>query len=71
MFYVKGSSFESFSGFKAGVGLLNLFDFSFHEVVVSGGGALFFGGTCKGQNKDQVMMMEDGKKYSRSQYSIQ
>ncbi len=44
MAYVKGGSFESFSGFKAGVSLLDLIDFSLHEGVVSGGGALLFGG---------------------------
>lgn len=43
--YVEGGSLESFSRLKTGIGLLDLFDFSLHEGVVSGGGALFLGGS--------------------------
>lgn len=45
--YVEGGSLESFSGFEGRVGFLDLFDFSLHEDVVSGGGALFLGGSYK------------------------
>lgn len=42
--YVQSGSLESFSGLQVGVGLLDLFNFSLHEDIVSGGGTLFLGG---------------------------
>jgi hypothetical protein len=44
--YVKSGGLECFSRLEAGVGLLDLFYFSPHEDVISGGCALFFGGSC-------------------------